>query len=414
MAIQTKIRTPDGKDGVGYIIGGQTYKDAAGNERVDAGTTVQTNGGEYTYQGNGVSTPYYKSTYHDANGNQNDAFIRNGVAYSDDKLTKPVNYGSVVKTQGGDFYKDPQTGRGVRVTKVGGDQDSFKYGGNFYKIYRDNKGVLYVDESCTVRVPDGATVTIGGRSYINSHSSGLVPSHNSVAQGYGDKMSGVEANIRSSADEQRAAANARKNQRINALNAQRSAIEAEYERNNRASYNAYLNAINPYGVNAEKMAQLGLSDSGYAETTMAKIANAYQTAIAGNAEDRANSLLELELAIDDAIADGNEAEANIGMQMYTNIANMQAERAKTQSDYEMYAADKYNSDYWSEKKFNEGVRQADAENNLKRELFETENARETAAAIMGYLSAGYSYEELSKLLGIPVNTLKVAVSQYYQ
>lgn len=414
MATQTKIKTPDGKDGVGYIINGQTYKDAKGTQRVDAGTTVYTNGGVFTYQGNGVSTPYSKTTYHDAYGRENDAFVRDGVAYTDPGFTKRVDYGSVVSTQNGDYYRDAQTGKGVQVFKTGGAQDSVNYGDRHYKIFKDDKGVLYMDEARTARVPDGATVTINGRAYINSYSKGLVPAQNTVAQNYGDRVAGVEANIRSAADEQKAANKARTNQRVAQLNARRAEINAEYERNNKASYNAYLHSVSPYGVNAEKLASLGLSDSGYAESTMVKLASVYQNAIAGNAQDRANALLELELAIDDAIADGNEAEANIAMQMYTNIANFQAESAKLQTDYEMQAADAYDDNYWNEKQFNEGVRQFDEKQNLERELFATGKARETAEMIMKYLTAGDSYEYIAKLLGVSVNTLKTAVSQYYK
>lgn len=56
MATPTKIIKPDGTEGTGYIIGGTTYKDAAGTQRIDSGTKVYTAGGVYQYNGNGKSS----------------------------------------------------------------------------------------------------------------------------------------------------------------------------------------------------------------------------------------------------------------------------------------------------------------------------------------------------------------------
>ena len=51
-------QTPYGENANGYIIGGRTYKDPEGRERIDIGSTVPTAGGTYTYTAAGsVKTP---------------------------------------------------------------------------------------------------------------------------------------------------------------------------------------------------------------------------------------------------------------------------------------------------------------------------------------------------------------------
>ncbi len=57
-AYQTTYIDPDGNIRQGYIIGGATYKDAAGTERIDPGTRVLTQGGEYIMRQDGTGQLY--------------------------------------------------------------------------------------------------------------------------------------------------------------------------------------------------------------------------------------------------------------------------------------------------------------------------------------------------------------------
>ncbi len=355
---------------------------------------------------------YYKSTYHDAQGKEHDAYLQNGKAYTDAALTTPVANGSVVHTLGGDFYKGAQNQHGVRVQKAEPGDNSFNYGNVNYRYFEDKNGVGYADPYKTERAPDGSTVTKDGLTYTNSHSQGLIATPNTVAKTYG-KNSGVADSMRANAAAQQKAIETRRNQQIAKINAQRAAIEQEYEKNNRASYNAYLQSINPYGINAEKMASLGLSDSGFAESTLAKMASTYQNAIAENGISRANALLELELAIDEAYANGDEQIAEAYAQMHSQLANYEAQAEKTRSEYEMQAAKAYNDEQWAQKEFDESNRRYEADMALERETIAGENQKETAKNILAFLNAGLSYAEIARKFGVSENVLRNIVSQYF-
>ena len=67
-------------------------------------------------------------------------------------------------------------------------------------------------------------------------------------------------------------------QTINELEKKKQETEEDVNKTNKALYTDYQKQINPYGANAENLAEQGLSNSGLAETTKLGYYNSYQNA----------------------------------------------------------------------------------------------------------------------------------------
>ena len=96
----------NGNRQIGYMINGQTYVDQAGTQRIGIGSRVQTGGGLYEMTANGgVLVPgYTQTTYEDAYGNKNIAYIgQDGLTYTNPVTGERIPVGSIVTTANGKY-----------------------------------------------------------------------------------------------------------------------------------------------------------------------------------------------------------------------------------------------------------------------------------------------------------------------
>lgn len=84
---------------------------------------------------------------------------------------------------------------------------------------------------------------------------------------------------------------------IDKINQQREQAEKDYTKEQQAAYGDYKKQTDPYGINAEQMASLGLSQSGYNESSKVAMYTAYQNRVAAA---RA-SIEQAKLTFDNAI-----------------------------------------------------------------------------------------------------------------
>ncbi|MBQ8004640.1 MAG: helix-turn-helix domain-containing protein [Oscillospiraceae bacterium] len=169
------------------------------------------------------------------------------------------------------------------------------------KTYKDRNGTTRVDIGSTVPTA-GGTFTLTGAGGVKTPSSVT----NDLMAAYRQSAGHLDAahNARSNA------INAATEREINRINDQRKNAGNRYEESNRAAYQAYVNASNPYGAAEEQRAKIGLSDSGYAETSKMQLANTYQQALNENALARNAYLQELDKAYRDAKYNGDIQLAN--------------------------------------------------------------------------------------------------------
>lgn len=96
----------NGNRQIGYMINGQTYVDQAGTQRIGIGSRVQTGNGLYEMTANGgVLVPgYTQTTYEDAYGNKNIAYIgQDGLTYTNPVTGERIPVGSIVTTANGKY-----------------------------------------------------------------------------------------------------------------------------------------------------------------------------------------------------------------------------------------------------------------------------------------------------------------------
>lgn len=172
-----------------------------------------------------------------------------------------------------------------------------------------------------------------------------------AAEGYKSALDGYMDQYGGKAEEIRDYIDAQTRQNIANLDAQRDLVRQAGEQANAAALQNYYSTINPNGAGAEQRAALGLSDSGLTETAQIAAANAYQGAVNSNAQNVANQLAQIDLAIqnarltgdmqtaqelqsyyDSVLQAGQQNAANILAAGQWNIQNAQGQAARLQQD----------------------------------------------------------------------------------
>ena len=101
---------------------------------------------------------------------------------------------------------------------------------------------------------------------------------------------------------------------IEKINQNKEWAEQDYLKEQKASYVDYQKQTDPYGNNAEQMASLGLTGTGYAESSKVAMYTAYQNRVSTARESFNRAVVNYDLAIKDAITQNNSALAEIGYQ----------------------------------------------------------------------------------------------------
>lgn len=98
---------------------------------------------------------------------------------------------------------------------------------------------------------------------------------------------------------------------IDEIERQKAQTQKDYEKEQKASYTDYQKQVDPYGVNAEKMASAGLDNSGFAESSKVAMYNQYQQRVAVARESMQRSIAEYDATIAQARASNSVAMAQL-------------------------------------------------------------------------------------------------------
>lgn len=98
---------------------------------------------------------------------------------------------------------------------------------------------------------------------------------------------------------------------IEKVNQAKDQAKKDYTKEQKAAYTDYQKAINPYGVNAEKLAEQGLQNTGYSESTRTNMYNTYQNRYATARESYNQAILNYDNSIKEAQLANNAALATI-------------------------------------------------------------------------------------------------------
>ena len=129
--------------------------------------------------------------------------------------------------------------------------------------------------------------------------------------------------LQSSTDAQQAAIQAEVDRYLLKLSGQIPEINQNAFGANAQAHQAYLAASNPFGANAQAQAKLGLANSGFSESNLAGLGNAYQSVIGQNEQAHQRYLRDVESAKQDAVFSGNLQKANAAVEQAKALAQMQ-------------------------------------------------------------------------------------------
>ena len=101
---------------------------------------------------------------------------------------------------------------------------------------------------------------------------------------------------------------------IDKINQQKDWAEQDYKKEQKAAYTDYQKQINPYGAEAEKIAQMGLANSGYSESSRVAMYNTYQNRYATARESFNRTIVNYDNGINEAIKSNNAKLAEISAQ----------------------------------------------------------------------------------------------------
>ena len=113
------------------------------------------------------------------------------------------------------------------------------------------------------------------------------------------------------ADTQTALQNQQTDLAVEQINQQKDYQKQDYTKEQKASYVDYQKQSNTYGANAEAMASRGLTGTGYAESSLVGMYNAYQNRVATARETYNRAIVEYDNQIKEAKLQNNSALAEI-------------------------------------------------------------------------------------------------------
>ena len=176
------------------------------------------------------------------------------------------------------------------------------------------------------------------------------------------------------------------------LNHEKAKIDKDVEKTTSGLYTNWQKQANQYGVQAEQLAQQGLANSGYAETTKTALYNTYQK----NVTDTLNNARELKSDYDFKIAQarqqGSVQQAQAALDLYKQRAELLTQNYELRQNREQYLyqkeRDKVSDNQW-QKTFDEQVRQNEIENQWKQKNYDYQQQRDNVSDSQWWQSFNY-------------------------
>lgn len=164
------------------------------------------------------------------------------------------------------------------------------------------------------------------------------------------------------------------------LNYEKEKIDKDVNKTTSGLYTNWQKQANQYGVQAEQLAQQGLTNSGYAETTKTALYNTYQR----NVTDTLNNARDLKKDYDFKIAQakqqGSVQEAQAAIELYAQRLQLLTQNYELRQNREQYLyqqeRDRISDNQW-QKTFDEQVKQNEIENQWKQRQFDYQKQRDS-------------------------------------
>jgi hypothetical protein len=266
-------------------------------------------------------------------------------------------------------------------------------------------GKTYQDPEGKQRIAQGSTVNTAGGQYTLFGDSGIRTPGSSINA----LQSGLDINKQAYE-----AAQAARQQQIDSavkaalsrLNQQGKQVKDNAELANKQAYQAYVMASNPYGAGAQQRAAIGLDNSGFSESSQVALANTYQNTLAQNEQAKQNMLMEIDIARNEALEQGDLSRANALAEQAYEISQMGMQGAQAIYNAENQAYNMGMENMYRDREFNYMTEQ-DKINAARYEQEYADRRRDVKAdEAISLLNAGIVEPWMSDVLGVPYETLK--------
>lgn len=123
---------------------------------------------------------------------------------------------------------------------------------------------------------------------------------------------------------------------VDSLGRQKEDIDREATQQNRALYQDYRKATNPFGQQAENLAGQGLANSGYAETTQARMYNTYQNNITATLNNARQLKADVDFQINQARQTGDITLAQNALQLFNQRMQLLSQEYDMRNNREQF------------------------------------------------------------------------------
>ncbi len=190
---------------------------------------------------------------------------------------------------------------------------------------------------------------------------------------------------------------------IEKIEQQKAETQKDYVKEQSGAYTDWQKQSNPYGVDAEKKATNGLTNTGYSESSKVAMYNAYQNRVAVARESMNKAMLDFDNDIKEAMLQNNVAKAEIAFQSLQQRLELSLQGFQNHNNLLL---DKFNTKL-QVKQYNDSRWQSILDNiyreqtlGLQKEQFEYGKAQDTKNNALNLILSGVGNEQLYKEAGL--------------
>ena len=169
---------------------------------------------------------------------------------------------------------------------------------------------------------------------------------------------------------------------VDELNREKEKIDKDTTKTTQGLYSNWQKQANQYGVQSEQLAQQGLSNSGYAETTKTALYNTYQKNVTETLNNARDLKSDYDFKIAEAMKNGSVQQAQAALDLYSQRIQLLTQNYELRQNREQYLYQQQRdiiSDQQWQKTFDEQVRQNEIENQWKQKSFDYQKQRDAVA-----------------------------------
>lgn len=169
---------------------------------------------------------------------------------------------------------------------------------------------------------------------------------------------------------------------VDEINREKEKLQKETSKTNQGLYTQWQKQSNQYGAGMEQLAQQGLNNSGYAETTKTALYNTYQKSVTDTLNNSRDIYADYNFKIQQARQNGSIQQAQSALELYAQRLQLLTQNYELRQNREQYLyqqeRDRVADSQW-QKTFDEQVRQNELENQWRQKQFDYQQQRDAVA-----------------------------------